>query len=377
MGVEGSQRVSHTDTTLQQRAVEAPKSKGKWYRFSVSRLISNIKSFFQGWRDRRLVSKTLHEFKISPLPVTVPHLSKTEKADTVQVKKLSGVQAPEARKLLNEWGGALLGSAKLRQKNSGKLVTRQWLEQIAYSIYEDDKPKGVSKLRKNQKWQLAKYLEGIHRKGKAAGFRVSPQSDDDRSARKQRSPGKLNRSESQNEFAFRFMPFEDRQVDAPVESRMTLNFHPQFAPFISDLLAELVADDCPFRDLVHQAKILGPSELGNRTDAAVLYLGDNPDKAQELAQYIHNKLGDKILVDHIPGGMLPLQPGIGYAETREGDSSSYGESRSEMLAEAVMRVWENPSLNLETVLSKTLEAHGYDPANPALVLRDKTPANRA
>ena len=367
MAIEPSKSSTVSQTSIQERASSAKTKKGgRWQRFFVIAWISRIKNYLLKSKEQKIAQKSLQEFRIAPHPVESPQAAYRKGITVNRVKQYTDSRRDESLKSLTELAEAVLESGKRHIQRHGS-VSQEWLEDTAYAIYADDPAKKSQKLNTHQKFQMRNHLEMLHKR--KAGFHVNPQSDDARADNRQRSPGQLSRSQNRHEFAFRFMPTEERPLTTPIQCRLTLSFHAKYATVVSDLLAELAAPDHPFSDIVAQAKILGPSELGNRTDDAVIYLNDNPEKVRLLVRYIHDQLSDDILKDHTPGGMLPLGKGIGYAETHEEDDSSFGRSRGNMIAEACNRVLNNPDLSLGKALAETLQRHGYDPESPGLVLR--------
>ena len=356
MRLQGSRRVKVETPGEQLHARPQNKaSKGRW-RFSDIKLVAKIRKLIQKLKRARLERKTFADFDIRKLPTTKPMLAGYGDHALLEVKDFTRQHWAIPRQSMDRWVEQVV---RIREKEDDP--DQDVLEDIAYHHYEKSRPKVRRALHTNLKVSLRDYLESLHQDVIDHGVRISPQSDDDRDGEPPRSPAQLTRDENREEFAYRITPVDERPITTDVEARITLSFQSHCVPVVGKILVELMAEDSPFSDLISEAKILGPSELGKRTDSAVLYLNDNREKADQLACYLHQRLTGRVLLDHTPAGMLPLQKGIGFAETHAGDDSSFGMCRGKLVAEAVRAVEEDPAIQLPDALTRALRQHGYDP----------------
>ncbi|HHR5880205.1 TPA: TcdA/TcdB pore-forming domain-containing protein [Providencia alcalifaciens] len=168
--------------------------------------------------------------------------------------------------------------------------------------------------------------------------------------------------------AYRILPkdFKQRYDDkSMLMSRLTINVKKEYFISLAQALMQIYEHD-PEKKIM-QSKIMGPKRLGVLTDQAVIYLsGANLQDAIKIGQQLKALLPEDALIEHVPIGMYYIDKGISYSETLKGQSSSHGESRSEIVAKAVTEslLTDKP---IDLCFEHQLRIHGYDVQYPALV----------
>ncbi len=81
---------------------------------------------------------------------------------------------------------------------------------------------------------------------------------------------------------------------------------------------------------------------------------------------LFNERTDKFSASNIPCGMQQLSSCIGYAETPNGATSSYGMHRAEVIVFALEKYYENMFPSLSQALEYAFEYYGLKLENPAL-----------
>jgi hypothetical protein len=152
-------------------------------------------------------------------------------------------------------------------------------------------------------------------------------------------------------------------------------------PLMRALTRAANAADLPFR-----LKMLHDPDHYRRCDAGVLYTRRRDQ--QQVADLVDDAYA--AVAEHLkprtPALTKHLRPGLGLAEDPGEDQVSFGTHRCHLLAEGIVRAWEqgqhNPGDRLATVLECLAEA-GVDPDRPYLnpgsiddyVLADSVPAD--
>ncbi|WP_118988023.1 TcdA/TcdB pore-forming domain-containing protein [Photorhabdus sp. CRCIA-P01] len=246
-------------------------------------------------------------------------------------------------------------------------MLEQTLEKNAYWHYSNDKPVGVSSLDKNEQQEFVGYIKALAARTTTADILVQ---GSEKMALSLQTDAVIGNAE-----AFRVLPKDFAQrhgARGKLGARLTINVDKAHFNALARTLTQLFNDDN--RGWLEQAKIMGPKNLGSRTDQAVIYLSR---AGVEHAQTISGKLGELLpataFVEHTPTGMYRVSKGISYSETAEGGSSSHGQSRAQLIAAAGTQslLTDTP---IEKSLTRTLQIRGYDVHNPALLaqtLRDR------
>jgi hypothetical protein len=169
-------------------------------------------------------------------------------------------------------------------------------------------------------------------------------------------------------FAYRMIPNRGRKQDDFGMSRFSLNMEVEQSSDYAKRMYDQVSKD---PENINQAKIMGPSSIGKRVDDGVVYL-NRPDVEQ--AQTVASNLADEVgpSVRSIPPGMEQIRPGVSYAEYMPNSSTSHGENRGEIIANAVReRMQEDASPNKKSLVSDLVGKHtlekGYDPKQPSRI----------
>ncbi|WMI97573.1 TcdA/TcdB pore-forming domain-containing protein [Pseudomonas chlororaphis subsp. aurantiaca] len=242
------------------------------------------------------------------------------------------------------------------------------LEQGAYKRYSNDKPSGVSGLKGDERQGFIDHIKGLAADNASVDILVQ---GEEKVPLSSQDDSQLVRAE-----AFRILPkdFASRHAArSSLTARLTINVDKAHFNQLATALTQLFNDDN--HGWLEQAKIMGPKNIGNRTDEVVIYLSR---AGEEYARAIAQKLGEllpaKAFVDHTPTGMYQLDKGISYSETVTGDSTSHGKSRAKLIAAANARALlaDTP---VKDALQHVLQERGYNPHNPALlaqIVRDST-----
>ncbi|MFJ2713806.1 TcdA/TcdB pore-forming domain-containing protein [Pseudomonas sp. NPDC087346] len=261
----------------------------------------------------------------------------------------------DIKKIYRENGKKWTAETLDRQKKLEKM-----LEHDAYQRYSNDKPMGVSGLDENQQLKFVDYVKALAVSAKDVDILVQ---GGEQVALSSQPDSVLAKAD-----AFRVLPKDFTQrhaARAKVGARLTINVEKAYFNPLAKALTRLFSDDN--RGWLHQAKIMGPRNLGSRTDQAVIYLSS---AGVEHAQAINKKLGELLsptaFVEHTPVGMYRVGKGVAYSETAEGESSSHGQSRAKLIAAAGAQslLTETP---IERTLPRLLQTRGYDVNNPALL----------
>lgn len=234
------------------------------------------------------------------------------------------------------------------------------VEKFAYMRYSHDKPADVSGLNENEQREFVDYIKALATSAENVDILVQ---GSEAVALSSQSDSVLQRA-----VAFRVLPKDFAQrhaARAKVGARLTININKAHFNQLAKALTQLFSDDN--RGWLHQAKIMGPKNLGSRTDQAVIYLSSaGVEHAQEIHKKLSELLAEPAFLEHTPSGMYRVGKGIAYSETAEGDSSSHGQSRAKLIAAAVAQslLTDTP---IERTLPRVLQARGYNVLNPALL----------
>ncbi|SFN47539.1 TcdA/TcdB pore-forming domain-containing protein [Xenorhabdus japonica] len=234
------------------------------------------------------------------------------------------------------------------------------LEKDAYMRYSNDRPVGVSRLDEGEKQLFVNYIKALSARTPTVDILVQ---GSEKTALSSQTDAALGGAD-----AFRVLPKDFKQrhsTRTKIGARLTINVDKAHFNSLANALTQLFNDDN--RSWLEQAKIMGPKNLGSRTDQAVIYLSS---AGVEYAHAISNKLSELLpataFIEHTPTGMYRVGKGIAYSETVEGESSSHGQSRAQLIAAAgTESLLTNTSI--ERTLSRTLQERGYDIQNPALL----------
>ena len=112
-----------------------------------------------------------------------------------------------------------------------------------------------------------------------------------------------------------------------------------------------------------QFKCLNQPALYNRTDAAVLYISKNyADFAWDCISRFYPSIAE-LLNPALPYFAKMLAPGIGFAENPNGEKESFGQSRSKLIAEAIVQshAQQKPKSNWKTAILENIKKKGLDP----------------
>ncbi|AOM39799.1 TcdA/TcdB pore-forming domain-containing protein [Xenorhabdus hominickii] len=239
-------------------------------------------------------------------------------------------------------------------------VLSKTLEKNAYIRYSNDRPIGVSGLDEGEQQLFVSYVKALSARTSTVDILVQGNEKTALSAQTDTALGGAD--------AFRVIPKDFKQrhgTRAKIGARLTINVDKAHFNSLANALTQLFNDDN--RGWLEQAKIMGPKNLGRRTDQAVIYLSS---AGVEHAHAIGNKLSELLpataFIEHTPTGMYRVGKGIAYSETVEGESSSHGQSRAQLIAVAgTESLLTNTSI--ERTLPRTLQERGYDIQNPALL----------
>ncbi|KGM27303.1 hypothetical protein KS18_15630 [Photorhabdus luminescens] len=242
----------------------------------------------------------------------------------------------------------------------------QTLEGNAYRRYSNDRPVGISSLDKSEQQAFVGYIKALATRATTVDILVQ---GNEKTALASQTDDALGNAE-----AFRMLPKDFAQrygARGKLGSRLTINVSKVHFNVLARALTQLFNDDN--RGWLEQAKIMGPKNLGSRTDQAVIYLSRaGIEHAQTIGKKLNELLPATAFVEHTPTGMYRVGKGISYSETAAGGSSSHGQSRAQLIAAAGTHSLLT-DIPIEKALAHTLQTRGYDVHNPALLsqaLRD-------
>ncbi|WP_387690564.1 TcdA/TcdB pore-forming domain-containing protein [Photorhabdus sp. RM71S] len=245
-------------------------------------------------------------------------------------------------------------------------MLEQTLEKNAYWHYSNDRPVGISSLDKNEQQAFVSYIKTLTTRITTVDILVQ---GNEKTALSSQTDDTLGNAE-----AFRMLPKDFAQrygARGKLGARLTINVSKAHFNLLARALPQLFNDDN--RGWLEQAKIMGPKNLGSRTDQAVIYLSRaGVEHAQTISAKLSELLPATAFVEHTPTGMYRVGKGISYSETAEGGSSSHGQSRAQLIAAAGTQSLLT-DIPIEKALTYTLQTRGYDVHIPALLsqtLRD-------
>ncbi|PHM44306.1 TcdA/TcdB pore-forming domain-containing protein [Xenorhabdus szentirmaii] len=251
----------------------------------------------------------------------------------------------------HKWTPELIGQQKMLEKT---------LEKDAYMRYSNDKPADISGLNESEQRSFVNDIKTLAARTTTADILVQGSENTALSSQTDAALGTAD--------AFRVIPKDFKQrhsTRSKVGARLTINVDKAHFSSLASALTRLFNDDN--RGWLEQAKIMGPKNLGRRTDQAVIYLSNaGVEHAHAIGRQLNELLPATAFIRHTPIGMYHVDKGISYSETVEGESSSHGQSRARLIAAAAT---ESLLTNapLEKTLGKTLQRRGYDVSNPALL----------
>ncbi|PHM45854.1 toxin B [Xenorhabdus mauleonii] len=239
-------------------------------------------------------------------------------------------------------------------------MLEQAVEKGAYMRYSNDKPADISGLNEGEQRSFVNYIKTLAARTNTVDILVQGSENTALSSQTDTVLGTAD--------AFRVLPKDFKQrhgTRSKMGARLTINVDKTHFNSLASALTQLFNDDN--RGWLEQAKIMGPKNLGHRTDQAVIYLSNaGVEHAQAIGRQLNELLPATAFIKHTPIGMYHVSKGISYSETVEGESSSHGQSRARLIAAAATESLLT-SAPLEKTLTKTLQRRGYDASNPALL----------
>ncbi|UBX49510.1 prevent-host-death family protein [Providencia alcalifaciens] len=241
-----------------------------------------------------------------------------------------------------------------------KVALEEKITDITYINYSHTIPSGIEGLNIIEQKQFLADFKKDFLEHKNIEVKVQGKNDNNFSS--------LNDDELLDGAAYRILPKNYRErynSRSMLMSRLTVNVKKEYFSDLAKALMQLYENDPHGK--VMQSKIMGPKKLGRITDQAVIYFSEaNLQSATEISQQLKALLPEDAMIEHVPMGMYRIEKGFSYSETLEGQSSSHGESRSEMISKGIVLslISDKP---LEQSLSKVLRVQGYDVEQPALL----------
>lgn len=153
-----------------------------------------------------------------------------------------------------------------------------------------------------------------------------------------------------------------------IQSRISLSIQPEHVSSIARKLATEFGSE--FDDILSRYKILSAREHGGTPDNIVIYLSKaSPERAKQFAAHLKATTPPETWETYSPIGMHQFLPGIAYAESAPGASSSFGMSRARLVARAVIKHLVD-KVELDAALEEALTENHYSLRNPAFVERE-------
>ncbi|MDX7990831.1 TcdA/TcdB pore-forming domain-containing protein [Xenorhabdus littoralis] len=257
------------------------------------------------------------------------------------------------------------GFSESGHKWTSELISKQKkleqaLEKDAYMRYSNDRPEGISGLNEGEQQSFVNYIKALSARTTTVDILVQ---GSEKMALSSQTEAVLGTAD-----AFRVLPKDFKQrhsTRSRIGARLTINVDKTHFNSLASALTKLFNDDN--RGWLEQAKIMGPKNLGRRTDQAVIYLSSaGVEHAHAIGRKLSELLPETAFVKHTPIGMYHVSKGISYSETVEGESSSHGQSRARLIAAAGTESFLTDT-PIEKTLTRTLQKRGYDVSNPALL----------
>ncbi|WLG82425.1 T3SS effector HopA1 family protein [Pseudomonas cucumis] len=250
---------------------------------------------------------------------------------------------------------SLLTWAKKAQK------LKQPMRETIYELFKNDAPKTKPMAPDAQK----AYMAGLKKLERTDGIELYPQGLDGMSKQYRLLGVYMDQHPRAGKDFYRIVPEPARrQAEGEDEGRLTIGVEPRYAGELAKAMTTLIKSE----NSILSGKIAGPEIFGQRTDSAILYVRSDYAGTQELGRKLKSMLPAQAFIDHTPASMQSAGKGLAYAETVQGDSTSHGLSRADIITTALS---DRSSGSLEKKLKTTLAAKGYNPDNPAFRL---TPA---
>ncbi|WP_095144224.1 TcdA/TcdB pore-forming domain-containing protein [Pseudomonas sp. Irchel s3b6] len=284
-------------------------------------------------------------------------LLESAQATYKEMKRRPAIQAlvNDIKKMFRDNGNKWTPEANAKQRQLEKA-----LEADAYGRYSNDRPTAVSSLNEVEQREFVEYMKALAARAAMVDIKVQ---GSEAIALASQTDSVLGSAE-----AFRVLPKDFAQrygTRSKVGARLTINVDKAYFNQLANALTQLFSDEN--RGWLEQAKIMGPKNLGRRTDQAVIYLSEaGVEHARTIGRRLAELLPAPAFVEHTPTGMLRVDKGIAYSETAQGESSSHGQSRARLIAAAGAEalLTDTP---IEKTLQRTLQRRGYDVQDPALL----------
>ncbi|HHR5905359.1 TPA: TcdA/TcdB pore-forming domain-containing protein [Providencia alcalifaciens] len=291
------------------------------------------------------MGKDSHESLFTAAKQVYTHIKK----DADLMNKVSDIKSGYKRH--GEWNESLTNQ---------KVALEEKITDIIYMNYSRTTPAGIDGLNIIEQKKFLADFKQYRSENKNIEVKVQGKNDNKFSS--------LTDDELLDGSAYRILPKNYRErynSRSMLMSRLTVNVKKEYFADLAKALMQLYEND-PNKKVM-QAKIMGPKKLGRMTDQAVIYFSEaSLQSATEISQQLKALLPADAMIEHVPMGMYRVDKGFSYSETLEGQSSSHGESRAEMIAKGIVSslISDKP---LELSLTKVLRVHGYDAEQPALL----------
>ncbi|MBO2867699.1 hypothetical protein J5H54_22535, partial [Providencia rettgeri] len=234
------------------------------------------------------------------------------------------------------------------------------IERKSYFLYNNDVPIGIEKLSNQEELEFIGYIRDLSTGNHDVDIRVQGKEDIELS--------NLVDSDLLSSQALRILPKNLKKrmkLRSSINARLTINIHKKYINRLAKSLVKLFHEPSP--QCIEQAKIMGPRKFGIQTDQAVIYLSESGlEHAKEITQRLNTLIPSDAFIEHTPVGMQKMDTGISYSETPKGQSTSHGQARSQVIADAITEalLTDRP---VKQILPKVLKKVGYDTNNPSLV----------
>ncbi|WP_272517904.1 TcdA/TcdB pore-forming domain-containing protein [Providencia sp. PROV221] len=234
------------------------------------------------------------------------------------------------------------------------------IERKSYFLYNNDVPIGIEKLSNQEELEFIGYIRDLSTGNNDVDIRVQGKEDIELS--------NLVDSDLLSSQALRILPKNLKKrmkLRSSINARLTINIHKKYINRLTKSLVKLFHEPSP--QCIEQAKIMGPRKFGIQTDQAVIYLSESGlEHAKEITQRLNTLIPSDAFIEHTPVGMQKMDTGISYSETPKGQSTSHGQARSQVIADAITEalLTDRP---VKQILPKVLKKVGYDTNNPSLV----------
>ncbi|MEX6230744.1 T3SS effector HopA1 family protein [Providencia hangzhouensis] len=203
------------------------------------------------------------------------------------------------------------------------------IERKSYFLYNNDVPIGIEKLSNQEELEFIGYIRDLSTGNNDVDIRVQGKEDIELS--------NLVDSDLLSSQALRILPKNLKQrikLRSSINARLTINIHKKYINRLAKSLVKLFHESS--LQCIEQAKIMGPRKFGIQTDQAVIYLSESGlEHAKEITQRLNTLIPSDAFIEHTPVGMQKMDTGISYSETPKGQSTSHGQARSQVIADAI------------------------------------------